>query len=137
MPISGISHITFIVHDLEQATRFWVDGLGAQMVYDSGEQYFSTAPERFFVLGGVWVAVMQGAPAEHSYRHVAFAVDEASLPEYEQNLQRLGVRFLPPRPRVAGEGLSLYVYDFDGHLIELHTGTLAQRLDSYRTLSER
>ena len=137
MPISGISHITFIVHDLEQATRFWVDGLGAQMVYDSGEQYFSTAPERFFVLGGVWIAVMQGAPAEHSYRHVAFAVDEASLPEYEQNLQRLGVRFLPPRPRVAGEGLSLYVYDFDGHLIELHTGTLAQRLASYRTLSER
>ena len=137
MPISGISHITFIVHDLAQATRFWVDGLGAQMVYDSGEKHFSTAPERFFVLGGVWIAVMQGAPVEHSYRHVAFAVDEASLPEYEQNLQRLGVRFLPPRPRVAGEGLSLYVYDFDGHLIELHTGTLAQRLASYRTLSER
>ena len=136
MSISGISHITFIVRDLERARQFWCDGLGAQMVYDSGKRYFSTAPERFFVLGGVWIAVMQGEPAERSYRHVAFAVDEASLPEYERNLQRLGVRFQPPRPRIVGEGLSLYVHDFDGHLIEMHTGTLEQRLASYRALSD-
>lgn len=37
-----------------------------------------------------------------------------------------------PRPRVEGEGQSLYFYDFDNHLFELHTGTLAQRLVRYK-----
>jgi hypothetical protein len=32
---------------------------------------------------------------------------------------------------VEGEGQSLYFYDFDNHLFELHTGTLAQRLARY------
>ncbi|EPJ43401.1 MAG: glyoxalase/bleomycin resistance protein/dioxygenase [Osedax symbiont Rs2] len=37
----------------------------------------------------------------------------------------------PPRPRVEGEPESLYFYDFDNHLFELHTGTLNQRLKLY------
>jgi fosfomycin resistance protein FosX len=37
----------------------------------------------------------------------------------------------PPRGRVAGEGRSLYFYDDDNHLFELHTGTLAERLERY------
>ena len=35
------------------------------------------------------------------------------------------------RNRVEGEGESLYYYDFDNHLFELHTGTLEQRLHRY------
>nr|WP_277871356.1 hypothetical protein [Chroococcidiopsis cubana] len=35
------------------------------------------------------------------------------------------------RSRVEGEGSSLYFYDYDNHLFELHTGTLAQRLARY------
>lgn len=31
----------------------------------------------------------------------------------------------------AREGQSLYLYDFDNHLFELHTGTLEQRLALY------
>lgn len=76
---------------------------------------------------------MQGDPsAERSYRHVAFAVAEAELPEYEARLKAIGVEIRPPRPRVAGEGQSLYFYDFDNHLFELHTGSLAERLKRYR-----
>ncbi|MFZ5563799.1 MAG: hypothetical protein ACOZBW_07070 [Thermodesulfobacteriota bacterium] len=30
-----------------------------------------------------------------------------------------------------GEGDSLYFYDFDNQLIELHTGTLNERLNAY------
>ena len=133
MAVSGISHITFILRDLGRGRQFWCEGLGAQMVYDSGAQCFSKSSERFFVLGGVWIATMQGEPTmDHSHRHVAFEVDEVALPEYEHRLKQLGVRFQAPRSRIAGEGVSLYVYDFDGHLIELHTGTLAQRLASYQ-----
>jgi hypothetical protein len=32
---------------------------------------------------------------------------------------------------VEGEGMSLYFYDYDNNLFELHTGTLEQRLARY------
>ena len=35
------------------------------------------------------------------------------------------------RPRVAGEGRSIYFYDDDNHMFELHTGTLDERLRRY------
>lgn len=132
--MKGISHITFIVRDLERMAAFLREGLGAEEVYDSAEHNYSLSREKFFVLGGVWIAAMEGdPPAERSYQHVAFAVDESDLPEYEARLQALGVEMRPPRSRVAGEGRSLYFYDFDNHLFELHTGTLEQRLTSYET----
>lgn len=84
------------------------------------------------MLGGVWLAAMEGpSPRERSYRHVAFKVTEEELPKFEARLRALGVEIKPPRPRVEGEGQSLYFYDFDNHLFELHTGTLEQRLQRY------
>jgi catechol 2,3-dioxygenase-like lactoylglutathione lyase family enzyme len=129
--VQGISHITFIVRDLERMATLLCQGLGANEVYDSGERSFSVSRERFFVLGGVWLAAMQGQPAQRSYRHVAFRVDAADLPMLEARLQSLGVEIAAPRPRVAGEGQSLYFYDFDDNLFELHAGTLEQRLERY------
>ena len=132
MTVRGISHLTFIVHDLQRAARFFCEGLGAHEVYDSAAQTFSLSPEKFFLLGGVWIAAMQGAPpAERSYRHTAFAVDANDLTRYAERLARIGAEVLAPRPRVAGEGGSLYFYDFDNHLFELHTGTLDERLARY------
>lgn len=136
MSIQGISHITFMVRDLARMTRFLCEGLGAQQVYDSAEQNFSIARERFFVLGGVWFAAMEGEPpSEPSYQHVAFSVTAEDLPEYERRLRALGVEIKVPRPRVTGEGESLYFYDFDRHLFELHTGNLTQRLALYHQMS--
>jgi hypothetical protein len=63
---------------------------------------------------------------------LAFKVASAELPEFEERLRALGVDIKPPRARVEGEGESLYFYDFDNHLFELHTGTLEQRLQRYR-----
>ena len=83
-------------------------GLGAEEVYDSGARTFSVAREKFFVLGGVWLAAMQGEPAQRSYRHVAFRVAAAELPRFEAKLRSLGVEVAPARPRVEGEGQSLY-----------------------------
>jgi catechol 2,3-dioxygenase-like lactoylglutathione lyase family enzyme len=132
MTVRGLSHLTFIVRDLDRAARFFCDGLGAEEVYDSAVRSFSLSPEKFFVLGGLWIAAMQGdPPSERSYRHTAFAVDAADLPRYAERLARIGVELRPPRARVPGEGESLYFYDFDNHLFELHTGTLDQRLARY------
>ena len=136
MHIQGISHITFIVRDLERMATFLCQGLGAREVYDSHNKNFSLSREKFFVLGGVWLAAMEGEPpAQRTYQHVAFKVAESDLPLYEANLRALGAEIRPPRSRVDGEGQSLYVYDFDNHLFELHTGTLEQRLTRYGSAS--
>jgi fosfomycin resistance protein FosX len=132
MSIESISHITFIVKDLERMARFICDGLGGREVSDSQSKNFSLYREKFFVVGGTWLAAMQGTPpAERSYRHLAFKVAEDALPDFERRLRALGVEIRDPRPRVEGEGVSLYFYDFDNHLFELHTGTLEQRLERY------
>lgn len=132
--MEGISHITFIVRDLDRMATFLCDGLGAREVYDSAGRNYSLSREKFFLLGGVWLAAMEGVPpADRSYQHVAFRVGEAELPGYQARLEALGVDVRPPRPRVEGEGQSLYFHDFDNHLFELHTGTLEQRLARYRT----
>jgi catechol 2,3-dioxygenase-like lactoylglutathione lyase family enzyme len=131
MTIRGVSHLTFIVRDLERSAALFCQALGAVEVYDSKDRQFSLSREKFFLLGGVWLALMQGEPIGRSYRHVAFAVDDDELAIYESRLIAAGVEVKPPRPRVEGEGRSLYFYDFDNNLFELHTGTLQERLEGY------
>ncbi len=136
MQIENISHITFIVKDLERAAIFFCEGLGAREVYDSKEKHFSLSREKFFVLGGMWLVVMEGVPpAERTYRHLAFKVPPEGLAQFEQRLRLLGLEIKLPRPRVEGEAESLYFYDFDNHLFELHTGTLEKRLQHYTLAS--
>lgn len=132
MSIDGISHITFMATGLERTAKLLCRGLGAMEVYDSAERNFSISREKFFTLGGVWIAVMEGKPVDRSYRHVAFKVGAADLPALETRLRLLGAEIQPSRPRVEGEGQSLYFYDYDNNLFELHTGTLEQRLERYR-----
>lgn len=50
---------------------------------------------------------------------------------YESRVRSSGVDFMPPRQRIEGEDRSLYFYDFDNHLFELHTGMLSERLARY------
>lgn len=134
--MEGISHITFIVRDLDRMATLLCHGLGAREIYDSAGQNHSLSREKFFLLGGVWIAAMEGeSPAQRSYQHVAFSVSDADLPRYRANLEALGVEIRPARSRIEGEGQSLYFYDFDNHLFELHTGSLEQRLARYNALA--
>ena len=130
--IEGLSHITFIAKDLERMKLLLVGALGGKEVYDSGDKQFSISREKFFEVGGIWIAVMEGDPLlEKTYNHVAFKVPANDLPRYRAAIEKLGLPIREPRPRIDGEGLSLYFYDFDNHLFELHTGTLAERLAAY------
>ena len=105
MSISGISHLTFVVHDLDRTAHLRVEGWGAGEVYDSGDRPHSLSREKFFVLGGVWIAAMEGEPpAERSYRHVAFQVSAGDFPDYRARLERIGVDIRPPRSWIEGEG---------------------------------
>ena len=130
--IEGISHITFIVKNLKLATTFFKEIFDAEEVYASGDATFSVSKEKFFMVGNQWIAVMEEESLPtRTYNHVAFKISEADFETYQERIRKLGLDFKPPRPRVDGEGRSLYFYDFDNHLFELHTGTLSQRLDRY------
>ncbi len=132
--IEGLSHVTFIVSDLDRTTKFLQEVFDAEEVYSSGEEAFSVSKEKFFSIGGVWVAVMEGEPLpEKTYNHVAFKIPEDEFEVYAERIRASGVDVKEGRSRVEGEGQSLYFYDHDNHLFELHTGTLKQRLRRYES----
>lgn len=69
--------------------------------------------------------------SKRTYNHVAFQIRDEDLDEIALRIKSLGLEVREARNRIEGEGQSLYFYDFDNHLFELHTGTLDQRLQSY------
>lgn len=130
--IRGISHITIIVKNLERTSVFLQTVFDAKEVYSSGEKMFSISKEMFFLINDIWLCIMEGEPiTERTYNHIAFQIPETDFELYKAKVIASGVDLHPERPRVDGEGRSLYFYDFDNHLFELHTGTLSGRLKRY------
>ena len=128
-----LSHITFIVRNLKRMARFLTTIFDAKEMYSSGDKTFSISQEKFFLINDMWVAIMEGDQlSEKTYNHVAFKVPQDDLAKYIERVRTLGLEVREGRSRVSGEGSSLYFYDYDNHLFELHTGTLQQRLDRYK-----
>lgn len=135
--IEGLSHMTFIAEDLNRMEDVLVGVLDARKIYDSGADTHSIAPERFYELAGLWIAVMQGMPlSERTYNHVAFKISADDYDSYLQRIRDAGLDLREGRSRISGEGQSLYFYDHDNHLFELHTGTLSNRLDTYQAAAK-
>jgi catechol 2,3-dioxygenase-like lactoylglutathione lyase family enzyme len=133
--IRALSHITFVVSNLDRMEALLTTVIGARKVYDSGDETFSIARERFFLAGeeNVWIAVMEGEPLpSRTYNHVAFRIAPEEYDRCLAAVRSLGLELRESRPRVDGEGRSIYFYDDDNHLFELHTGTLNERLARYR-----
>ena len=132
MVIEGLSHLTFIVGDLDRMEHLLTTVFDARKIYDSGEGTFSLSKERYFDIGGLWIGTMEGEPLpSQTYNHVAFKFAEADYDEYLARIESLGLQVRKDRPRVEGEGRSIYFYDHDNHLFELHSGTLEERLKLY------
>lgn len=132
MMISGLSHITLIVKDLNRTTTFLQEIFNAEEIYSSGDNTFSLSKEKFFLIAGLWICIMEGESLqERTYNHIAFQIQSEEVDEYIERIKSLGVEIKPERPRVQGEGRSIYFYDFDNHLFELHAGTLEERLKRY------
>ncbi len=130
--VEGLSHITFVVSDLDKMEHLLIEILDAEKIYDSGDQTFSLSKERFFMIGNIWIATMEGEPLPtRTYNHTAFKINDADYEKYLQKIKNLGLELKEGRTRVEGEGRSIYFYDYDNHMFELHTGTLEQRLKRY------
>lgn len=130
--IERISHITFVVEDLERTSKIFEYVFNGELIYSSGAKEYSLSKEKFYLIGNQWLVIMQGEKlASKSYNHIAFKIDEKDFNLYKSRVQDLGLEIKQSRNRIKGEGQSLYFYDYDNHLFELHTGTLNERLQEY------
>ena len=115
--IEGLSHITFIVRDLDRMEEILVSVLGARKVYDSGDSTFSVSRERFFLAGEepapVWLAIMEGESLPtRTYNHIAFKISEADYPVCLERVQALGL--LDPAEVPLDQGAELQEGDGQG-----------------------
>ena len=123
--ISGINHITFIVKNMDRTANF------LEKIFDAREVY-SSVTAKYFRIGDLWIALnVGGSLSERTYNHIAFSICENDFDEYARRVKDIGVEILEDRQRLSGEGRSLYFYDYDNHLFELHTGSLEKRLACY------
>lgn len=131
--ISGISHLTFIVQDLERSSKLFTNLFNAKEIYSSGGYTYSLYREKYFLINDeLWICLMEGnEPLTPTYNHVAFKVTDEELSQFENQVQELKLTVMLSRPHLPGEGRSLYFYDYDNHLFEFHTGTLSERLALY------
>ncbi len=105
--IEALSHMTFIVRDLDRMEDLLTTVLGARKVYDSGSETFSLSKERFFLVGNVWIATMEGEPLPtRTYNHVAFKIDDADYDDCLARICSLGLELKEERSRVEEEGRS-------------------------------
>lgn len=129
MNIQGINHLCFSVSNLERSITFYEQALGAR-IQVKGRKL------AYFELAGLWIALNQEDVirnyTERTYTHIAFTVKEEEFDTSVQELKAAGADILPGRARDSRDARSVYFTDPDGHLFELHTGTMKQRLDYYR-----
>jgi catechol 2,3-dioxygenase-like lactoylglutathione lyase family enzyme len=134
--ITGLNHITLIVKDLNKSSELLIYLFGAKEIYNSGDDYHSLSKEKFFLVNNIWIALMQGDDSiNKTYNHIAFTIAESQFADYLSKIEKLGLEVLDDRKRIKGEGRSIYFYDYDNHLFELHTGSLNERLKEYNKIN--
>ncbi|MBU6114653.1 FosB/FosD family fosfomycin resistance bacillithiol transferase [Mammaliicoccus lentus] len=128
--IQSINHVTYSVSDLKKAIVFYKDILKARILVESD----NTA---YFTIGDLWLALNEEKDIprneiHYSYTHMAFTINESEFDIWYQWLKDNNVSILKGRNRDLRDKKSIYFTDPDGHKLELHTGTLQDRLDFYK-----
>lgn len=124
--VSGLNHLTLAVTDLERSVGFYRDLLGCDLraIWDGGA---------YLEAGPLWLCLSvdsgAGASERSDYTHYAFSVDASEFDQLAANIRSRAKLWKVD----ASEGASLYFLDPDGHRLELHVGTLASRLEHYRS----
>jgi len=135
--IEGLSHITFTVRNADKTAELFNKIFNAKEIYYNGEKRHSLFKERFFVVGGQFITVIQDRNTiNRTYHHVAFKISNSDVESYLEKIKDLGLELKEPMKRILGEEYSIYFYDYDNNLYELHTETLGKRLESYRECNE-
>lgn len=127
--VSGLNHLTLAVSDLDRSIAFYRDLLGCDLkaVWDDGA---------YLEAGALWLCLSVDARAGEvqraDYTHYAFDVGAEGFEALAARI-RSHARLWKKN---ASEGASLYFLDPDDHRLELHVGTLASRLEHYRSRTD-
>ncbi|MBT3584207.1 MAG: glutathione transferase [Halobacteriovoraceae bacterium] len=130
MNINGINHITFSVSNLERSFKFYQDilGLTPKLKWDKGA---------YFLTGKLWLCLSLDdktrVKALEEYSHIAFDVSKENFLDISNHIINSKVEIFKQNE---SEGDSLYFLDPDGHKLEIHCGTLDDRINSYKKLNE-
>ncbi|HFD5992032.1 TPA: FosB1/FosB3 family fosfomycin resistance bacillithiol transferase, partial [Staphylococcus aureus] len=124
--IKGINHITYSVSNIAKSIEFYRDILGADILVES-------ETSAYFNLGGIWLALNEEkniprSEIKYSYTHIAFTISDNDFEDWYIWLKENEVNILEGRDRDIRDKKSIYFTDLDGHKLELHTGSLEDRL---------
>jgi catechol 2,3-dioxygenase-like lactoylglutathione lyase family enzyme len=120
--ITGINHVTFAVHDLDESFDFYREVLGFRPVARWSEGAYLLA-------GEAWIALQLDSDTRQSplpeYSHVAFSVSEETFESTCEKIRGAGARIWREND---GHGPSLYFEDPNGHKLEVHASDLESRV---------
>jgi len=129
MNVHSINHLCFSVTDLERSISFY------QRVFEA-KLKVKGRKLAYFDLDGLWIALNQEdidrQNNARTYTHIAFSIAEEEYESEVRRLEELEVELFTGRPRDERDKKSIYFLDPDGHMFELHTGTLNDRLAYYK-----
>lgn len=124
MMLTGLNHLTLAVTDLTRSLDFYrqLPGLRLHARWDNGA---------YFSCGALWLCLSVDAAVteKKDYTHYAFTVAEEDFSALVARLETLGAVMWKSNK---SEGESYYFLDPEGHKLEIHVGTLAQRLAACR-----
>ncbi|NVN10965.1 VOC family protein [Nguyenibacter vanlangensis] len=125
MGITGLSHITLAVAEVERSLTFYRDVLGCTV-------RALWADGAYLEAGSIWLCLSRDdnvpSSPRQDYTHIAFTVSET---EYALISERLMIESIIWKDNKS-EGDSIYFLDPDGHKLEIHMGSLETRLSHYR-----
>ena len=125
--IKGINHITYSVSNIAKSIEFYRDILGADILVEGETSaYFN-----------IWLALNEEkniprSEIKYSYTHIAFTISDNDFEDWYIWLKENEVNILEGRDRDIRDKKSIYFTDLDGHKLELHTGSLEDRLNYYK-----
>ncbi|WP_283248017.1 VOC family protein [Marinomonas lutimaris] len=119
----GFNHLTLSVANLDISLGFYCD-----LLEFKGEVRWNTGA--YLSYGNCWLCLSLGeATPSQDYTHFAFTFDASAMSRVRQ---KEAFNTVNQWQLNSSEGDSLYIEDPDGHKLELHSGSLATRLNSLK-----